>query len=167
MVLVDTSAWIELHRQHGNLAVKLAVRGLLDEFEATLCGPVELEFLGGAAPQQRDRLRAWCNILPYLRNDQKLWRKAADHYAALRQHGLTVPWNDVLIATLALEAKCRVYSVDTHFDAMAPMLGLALYQPGYGGTFNPDSGIPDRESEIAYLKSKFNENRLCPYSPKT
>lgn len=139
MVLVDTSAWIELHRAQGSLAVKLAVRGLLDEFEATLCGPVELEFLGGAHPRERDRLRAWCNVLPYLRNDQKLWRKAADNYSLLRQQGITVPWNDVLIATLSLEANCRVYSVDAHFDAMAPVLGLALYQPGYGGMFTPEN----------------------------
>lgn len=77
MVLVDTSAWIELHRRDGDPAVKLAVRGLLDAFEAALCGSVEMEYLGGAKPAQRERLQAWCNVLPYLRNDQKIWRKAA------------------------------------------------------------------------------------------
>jgi len=139
MVLVDTSAWIELHRRDGDPAVKLAVRGLLDEFEATLCGPVEMEYLGGANPGERDRLQAWCGVLPYLRNDQKIWRKAARNFSLLRQHGITAPWNDVLIATLALEAGCRVYAVDKHFTAMAPIIGLPLYQPGYGGSFNPES----------------------------
>ena len=142
MVLVDTSVWIEGHRLQGDPSVKLALRGLLDAFEATLCGPAELEFLGGARREERERLRAWCSIVPYLRNDQRLWRKAADHYADLRQHGLTIPWNDALIATLALDADCRVYAVDKHFTAMAPLLGLRLYTPGYAGTFRPEKEEP-------------------------
>ena len=139
MVLVDTSAWIEAHRAKGDLKVKLAVRGLLDAFEATLCGPVELEFLGGARPAERQRLQAWCNVLPYLRNDQKIWRKAAETFSSLRARGLNVPWNDALIATLALGQNCRVYAVDRHFEAMAPLLGLKLYTPGYAGMFRPES----------------------------
>ena len=142
MVLVDTSAWIEMHRRDGAFEVKLAVRGLLDEFEATLCGPVEMEFLGGARPHERDRLQAWLNILPYLRNDQKIWRKAAAAFAKVRASGLTVPWNDVLIATLALEADCRVYAADKHFPAMKPILGLRLYTPSYGGSFRTEDEEP-------------------------
>lgn len=134
MVLVDTSAWIEAHR--------LAVRGLLDAFEATLCGPVEMEFLGGARPEERDRLQAWCSVIPYLPNDQRIWRRAATHYSLLRRNGLTVPWNDVLIATLALDADCRVYAVDKHFTAMAPILELKLYTPGFAGTFRPPTEEP-------------------------
>jgi predicted nucleic acid-binding protein len=142
MVLVDTSAWIEAHRLRGSPAVKLAVRGLLDAYEATFCGPVEMEFLGGARQDERDRLQAWCAVVPYLRNDQKLWRQAAAHFSQLRGGGLTVPWNDVLVATLALNSDCRVYAVDAHFDAMAPRLGLRLYTPGYGGQFRPESEEP-------------------------
>ena len=138
MVLVDTSAWIELHRRDGNPAVKLAVRGLLDEYEAALCGPVEMEYLGGARPEDRERLQAWCNVLPYLRSDQKVWRKAARHFSLLRSHGLTAPWNDVLIATIALDHGCRLYAVDKHLEAMAPILGIKWYQPGYGGSFQPE-----------------------------
>jgi len=138
MVLVDTSAWIELHRRDGNLAVKLAVRGLLDEFQAALCGPVEMEFLGGARPDERARLQAWCNILPYIRNDQKLWRNAAMNFAACRAKGINTPWNDVLIATIAVMNNLLVYASDKHFAAMSPVLGFSLYQPGYNGMYNPD-----------------------------
>lgn len=138
MVLVDTSAWIELHRRDGDPAVKLGVRGLLDDFEAALCGPVEMEYLGGAKSAERERLQAWCNVLPYLRNDQKIWRKTAVNFSLLKQKGITAPWNDVLIASIALEHDCRVYAVDRHFTAMAPILGFRLYQPGYGGSFSPE-----------------------------
>ncbi len=142
MVLVDTSAMVEFFRRQGALEVKLAVRGLLDAFEVTLCGPVELEFLGGARRDEKDRIQAWLNILPYLRNDQKLWRKGAEIYSRLRAEGLTVPWNDVLIATLALDADCRVYAIDKHFTAMAPLLGLRLYTPGYAGMYRPENEEP-------------------------
>lgn len=138
MVLVDTSAWIELVRPDGHLEVKLGVRGLLGALEATVCGPVEMEFLGGARPHERPTLQASFNILPYVRNDQRLWRKAASTFSLLRQQGLTVPWNDALIATIALEQGCRVYAFDRHFTAMAPLLGLRLYEPGYGGKFSPE-----------------------------
>jgi len=71
-------------------------------------------------------------------NDQRLWREAATTYAKLRSAGLTIPWNDVLIATLVLEEGCRVYSVDPHFELIAKHLKLRLYRPGYNGRFQSD-----------------------------
>lgn len=138
MVIVDTSAWIEFFRREGDLQVKLAVKALLDEYEATLCGPVEMEFLGGARPRERERIKKWFDIVPYLPNDQKLWRKVADTYAKLRAGGLTAPWNDVIIATLTLEQGCRVYSVDKHFTAMPDHIPIRLYEPGYNGGYAPE-----------------------------
>ena len=48
MILVDSSVWIESLRREGRLDVKLALEGLLEEYEAAWCGPVKLEVLGGA-----------------------------------------------------------------------------------------------------------------------
>ena len=135
MVSVDTSAWIEMHRRDGRDDVKLALQALLDAYEATLCGPVEMEFLGGARPHERDRLQAWCNVLPYCRNEQTLWRKAATNFAILRAQGIQAPWNDVLIATIGQVADCRIYACDKHFELMAPVLNLRLYKPGYLGMY--------------------------------
>jgi predicted nucleic acid-binding protein len=135
MVIVDTSAWIEFFRRDGDPAVKLAMKALVEELEATLCGPVEMEFLGGARPHERPRIQSRFEILPYLTNDQKLWREAATHYATLRTVGITLPWNDALIATLAIGQDCRVYAVDQHFETMAQHLNLRLYKPGYNGSF--------------------------------
>ena len=135
MVIVDTSAWIEFFRRDGDPAVKLAMKSLIEHLEATLCGPVEMEFLGGARPHERPRIQPRFDILPYLSNDQKLWREAATHYATLRGEGITLPWNDALIATLAIGQDCRVYAVDQHFEAMAKHLDLRLYTPSYNGNF--------------------------------
>lgn len=138
MVIVDTSAWIEFFRRDGDPATKLAMKSLIEELEATLCGPVEMEFLGGARPHERPRIQSRFEILPYLNNDQKIWREAATHYATLRGEGVTVPWNDALIAALALRQGCRIYAVDHHFEAMEKLLGLRLYTPGYNGCFEPE-----------------------------
>ena len=138
MVIVDTSAWVEFFRRDGDPYVKLAVKGLLDAYECALCGPVELEFLGGARPHEMPRIQSWFDILPYVKNDQKLWRIGAGNFAKLRAAGFTVPWNDVLIATLALEKDFAVYAHDKHFPIMRNVLGIRLYVPGYNGMFNPD-----------------------------
>jgi len=138
-VLVDTSAWIEFFRRDGDPAVKLAMRALVEELEATLCGPVEMEFLGGARPHERKRIQSRFQILPYLSNDQKIWRSAATHYATLREAGVTLPWNDILVATLALNQDCRVYAADRHFETMAKHLGLRCYYPGYNGSFQVEN----------------------------
>jgi len=138
MVIIDTSAWVEFFRRDGGPSVKLAVKGLLDAYQCVLCGPVEMEFLGGARPHEAERIRHWFDIIPYARHDHKIWRVAAGNYARLRAAGFTLPWNDILIATLALEKGFSVYAHDKHFTIMQQVLGTILYQPGYNGMFNPE-----------------------------
>jgi len=138
MVIIDTSAWVEFFRRDGDPLIKLSVKGLLDAFEGALCGPVEMEFLGGARPNEMKTIQPWFDIIPYLPNDQKVWRRAAANFATLRAAGFTVPWNDILIATIAHEKGVAVYAHDKHFIILAKELGVRLYTPGYNGMFNPD-----------------------------
>lgn len=139
MVLIDSSAWIEATRKDGRIEVQKAIEGLLEEYEALLCGPVEMEVLGGARKEERGRLQAYFNYIPYKRIDNKIWREAVRCNWRLRDRGVTAPWNDVLIASIALRADAKIYSIDRHFPLMAPILGFTLYEPGYGGMFNPDT----------------------------
>lgn len=139
MVIIDTSAWVEFFRRDGDHLIKLSVKGLLDAFEGVLCGPVEMEFLGGASPNEMKTIQAWFEIIPYLPNDQKIWRKTASNFSKLRAAGFTLPWNDILIATIAHEKGVTVYAHDKHFLILAKELGVRLYTPGYNGMFNSDS----------------------------
>ena len=70
---------------------------------------------------------------------QKHWHAAKLNTWKLRDKGHTLPWNDMLIATLAIDLNYRVYAKDKHFELMAQHLGLRLYEPGYGGRYEPDS----------------------------
>ena len=138
MVIIDTSAWVEFFRRDGDPRVKLAVKGLLDAFEGALCGPVEMEFLGGARPGEMRAIKTWFDIAPYARNNQEIWRNAAMNFSKLKAAGFTIPWNDILIASIAIGKNVTVYAHDKHFPVMAEQLGLRLYTPGYNGMFNPD-----------------------------
>ncbi len=138
MVIIDTSAWVDFFRRDGDLSTKLAVKGLLDAFEGVLCGPVEMEFLGGARTNEIGEIKAWFDLIPYLTNDQKIWRKVAANYAKLRAEGHILPWNDIMIATIAMEKDAAVFAHDKHFPVIAEVLKVHLYQPGYNGIFNPD-----------------------------
>jgi predicted nucleic acid-binding protein len=102
MVLVDSSVWIEAARRDGELAYKVGLESLLEEFEVLLCGPVWLEVLGGARPAERRRLRQGFEILPCWPVPDEAWMRATENSWRLRDAGHTVPWNDVLIGTLSM-----------------------------------------------------------------
>lgn len=136
MVLVDSSAWIESLRRNGDMRVKLAVEGLLEAYEAQWCSPVRLEVLGGARIEERSRLGAHFSVIPFRPCREDDWDRAVALAWRLRAKGLTVPWLDVLIASIAIHDRVRLYAIDSHFQEIARHSGLLLYRPGYGGSFN-------------------------------
>jgi hypothetical protein len=139
MVIVDSSVWIEVLRRDGRLDVKLALENLLQEYEATWCGPVKIEVLGGARPQDRKALEKYFSCIPYFPMTDPAWESAKNLAWRLRDKGCHAPWNDILIAALSVKAECRIYAVDKHFNLMYEAgAGICLYEPGYGGTYNPN-----------------------------
>ena len=126
-------------RRDGRLDVKLALEGLLEEYEAAWCGPVKLEVLGGARVQEREKLEAHFSCIPYLLMANAAWDSAKALTWRMRDKGCTAPWNDILIATLSIKADCRIFAIDKHFDMMCQAgAGIRLYRPGYGGKYDPN-----------------------------
>ena len=138
MVLVDSCVWIEAAKGQGRVDVKLALRSLLEENEACFCGPVKLEVLGAVRIERREKFTAQMDVVPYVPMDDSQWQAAVRLSWHLRGRGVTVPWNDILISSIAIKHNLRVYTVDSDFDAIARVGGLALYIPGYAGGFNPE-----------------------------
>lgn len=138
MVLVDSSVWIEAARRDGNLAAKVGLECLLQEYEATWCGPVRMEVLSGARTSERRVLAQHFECIPYQPMTDRAWELATQSCWRLRDKGHTLPWNDILIGSLAIHWECRVYALDKHFDVMKDILGLRLYIPDYGGKFRCD-----------------------------
>lgn len=137
MVLVDSSVWIKAGRRDGDLAVKVALESLLEAYEACWCGVVKLEFIGHTREDKRRKLEFFFSTIPYKAITEPIWESAKKLGWKLRDAGVTVPNNDILLAALAIANGCRLYSVDQHFEDIAKVIpALALYRPGYGGMFN-------------------------------
>lgn len=138
MVLVDSSVWIEAARRHGDLATKVALRALLDEYEAAWCSPVKLEVLGGARKEERRALEMFFGVLPYVECREPEWEAAKALAWRAREAGHTLPTNDLLISATAAARGWRVFSRDAHFATLAGLGGARLYRPGHGGSFQAE-----------------------------
>jgi len=131
MVLVDSSVWIEALRRNGRLDIKLAVEGLLEADEAQWCSPVRLVVLGGAGPGECRRLEHHFSAVPFRACNEEDWYRATE----LAEKLLSVPWLDIVTASLALHDGIRIFATAGHFKKIP---GLALYEPGRGGAFRPE-----------------------------
>ncbi len=138
MVLVDSSVWIEAARRQGALEFKVGLEGLLEAAEACFCGPIKLEVLGGARSHEREWMAAYFECIPYKPMEDADWEQAMRFAWRLRDKGHSLPWNDILIASLSVKWDCRVYAKDQHFVIMSELMGVRLYRTGYGGSYAPD-----------------------------
>lgn len=138
MVLVDSSIWIESARRDGDIGIKVALETLLEEYEAATTSPVLLEVLGGSRKEERKRMASYFSIIPHFQADAQDWEKAISVGRMMRDKGHVLPWNDSLIAAVAMRRNLRVYAKDKHFDALGLLTGVRLYRPGYGGNYTEE-----------------------------
>ena len=126
MVIADTSVWIPFfNRQHSR--EKAALDLLIDADDVALVGVVLAELLQGCrTPSERETLSEALSALPYLEVTASTWIRTGDLSAQLLRKGVTLPLSDLLIAALALEHGCHVYSLDAHFKKIP---AVPLYLP--------------------------------------
>ena len=99
----------------------------MERQEVFVAGPVAYEVLQGTrTPQEFERIRLTLEDLPYLVTSGTSWVEAAGMAAGLLRRGLTFPMTDILLATLAREHRCRIWSLDPHFTSIP---GVRLYRP--------------------------------------
>jgi predicted nucleic acid-binding protein len=126
MVIADTSVWNPFFNRPDS-PEKAALDLLIDADEIALVGVVLAELLQGCRTQsERDSLSDALLALPYYEVTQSIWLQTGDLSAALLRRGVTLPLSDLIIAALAIERDCRVYSLDVHFKKIP---GLHLYSP--------------------------------------
>ncbi len=126
MNLVDTSAWVEFLRKKGDPAVKQAVARLIQADLSAYTCPVRFELLSGVKPEEETDLEQafeFSHHLPFERDD---WREAALLERQFRAKGLTIPRNDLFVATVAIRVGLPVVCRDAHFDAMRKALSGKL-----------------------------------------
>ena len=125
-VLVDSNVFIGLLRR-GLDPVEILGRWIGDGDLAT-CGMVRLEVERGLKFERvRRRVGGLFDVLINVPTTNKIWELAASTAWALGRNGITLPAQDILIATCAHEIGAAVLTDDKHFDEFTD---LQVLKPG-------------------------------------
>lgn len=117
MTLIDTSAWIQFFRQKGDPRAKERVAALLGSDSAAYTCPVLLELLAGARQASEIELvRDTLGLCAWQPFETGYWERAAHLERTLRQRGVVIPRDDILVATVACVCHLPILCRDAHFD---------------------------------------------------
>ena len=120
VVLVDSCVFIALLREGRDPATELLERTHLDDLGT--CGMVRMEVLRGLKiPKVKTRLAEFFAVLQNVPTDNRVWDEATELAWQLGRDGITLPAQDILIATCAKRLGAAVLTFDKHF-AMIPKL---------------------------------------------
>jgi predicted nucleic acid-binding protein len=125
MILVDSSVVIDFTRgKEPKLQVLFSVLNL------AVCGIVRAEVLAGSrSVTDRNKLITILNGLVQVPIPEPLWDTVGRNLEDLRTNGVTVPFADVVLATLAIENKAELWTRDAHFQMVRTILpALDLFQ---------------------------------------
>lgn len=129
MILVDSSAWIELDRATGS-PVHVRLRAAITNGEVlATTGLVVVEVLAGARYEREERdLAAMLFSCTYLALEEPDdLEAAAALYRTCRRAGTTVrKLNDCVIATVAIRNEVELLHHDADFDAIAQHAPLSV-----------------------------------------
>ena len=128
MILIDTSVWVDfLSPSPGPAGAEL--RRMIEEGEPfALTGVVVAEVLQGLtrdAASIEQYLQQWDMIEP---RGYETYREAAAIYRTARAHGVALTTIDTLIAAIALEHNCSLFTLDQDFSRISRLTHLALYR---------------------------------------
>ena len=125
MILVDTNILIAVLRTGDTKIIQI-----LRSETAASCGVVRAELMCGARnPSEIAAVHTLLASLPSLIIHDSLWTCVGEHLALLRSRGNTVPFPDVILATLAISFDIPFWSRDQHFTQMQQALPkLRLFQ---------------------------------------
>ncbi len=122
-VVIDTSVWIDFFRETKRAS---AVEQLIRADRAVTCGIVRAELIAGIRSERERRLlQQGLAGIDYLETNESTWRRAGELAAELRTRGHTLPMSDLIVAAIAIENDCLVYTKDSHFRRIP---GVKLYK---------------------------------------
>ncbi|MGH3011077.1 MAG: type II toxin-antitoxin system VapC family toxin [Gaiellaceae bacterium] len=130
MIVIDSSAWIELLRGTGSRVDRALARLLLDGHELAVTEIVWLELLAGARTDVEEReLRAGPLARPLLVLDGlRGYEAASELYRACRRAGETVrKLTDCLVAVPTIAAGAELLHADSDFEILARHSPLRIF----------------------------------------
>jgi predicted nucleic acid-binding protein len=126
-VLVDTSVWIDFFAPRPGPAGEELRRMIADAEPLVLTGIVVTEILQGLVRDVatiEKFLAQWELVEPA---GFKTYVRASELYRQARSHALTLTTVDALIATLAIENRMQLFTLDKDFGRLARWAPLELH----------------------------------------
>ena len=129
MTLVDTSVWIDFFRASPGRA-GFELRRMMEESEPfALTGVIVTEILQGLkrdASRIEKFLSQWELLEP---SGFSTYRDAAEIARRASSEGISLKTVDILIASVAIENRASLFSMDNDFREIAQVAPLRLYTP--------------------------------------
>jgi predicted nucleic acid-binding protein len=125
MILVDTSVLIDaLKGKDTRLPLMFAAH------PAAICGVTVAEVLHGARDADDfKKLEAALAKFPKIAVDDSIWQPLTHNLFLLRTHGVAVPFQDTLLATVALQNDIELWTRDKQFQHIQKVLpALKLFE---------------------------------------
>jgi predicted nucleic acid-binding protein len=135
-VLVDTPIWsLALRRQPHNLnpteaMLKSVFAELVNEGRVLMIGAIRQELLSGFREEaQFNRLRELLRAFPDLQLKKEDFERGARMANQCASRGLASTPTDMLICSVAYDAKAPIYSPDRDFQGYSKVLPIRLFTP--------------------------------------
>jgi predicted nucleic acid-binding protein len=118
VILIDTSVLVRYLR-----TASPSIRQVLGSIDGAICGVTRAEILHGARTREdAASLTQALDAFAHLQIFDSTWDHLGHHLASLRVAGLPMPFQDVLLATIALDHDAELWSYDAHFKMIQGVL---------------------------------------------
>ena len=123
MILVDTNILIDFWKNPTS-----EKQLIFEQEEIATCGVIFTEILRGSKnPKESEKLKTALECFEYLAFEKQDWLEISSLFAKLKKSGLSIPFQDGIIAYLAIKNDCQLWTLDNHFKlikTVVPMLKL-------------------------------------------
>ena len=119
MILVDTNVIIDFWRTPTE-----ALKKIFLEETVAICGITKAELMHGAK-SEKDLLAISeaLSDFEYIPLDESIWDEVGQLLYRLRNNGITVPFQDVVLCALALKYNLLLWTNDKHFALIKTEIG--------------------------------------------
>lgn len=135
MMLADTNIIIDYIKKSDS-----SLDMIFEEYTIAVCGIVVAELLHGVKSiAERDVLLDALRDFESIPLDELIWQKVGNNLNALRKKGITVPFQDVVIATLCIHNNLQLLTKDRHFEQVRTVLTELKLFKKQDPSINPES----------------------------
>lgn len=118
MILLDTNIIIDFWKNPKSKFEKIIL-----ENDVFICGVVKSELLHGARNTSSiGKILDAVSVFPELPLYKEFWIDLGFNLNILKTNGITVPFQDVMIATLAIKFQLKLWTLDKHFKKISEII---------------------------------------------